>query len=216
MTFRDERGPTRTAAAGVVEVFADVTCPFAHVGLRRFVAQREARLAAEPVLRVRAWPLELVNGEPLDPDVVLRHVDELREQVAPDLFQRFEPEHLPRSSMPALEVVAAAYRQGAHAGERMSLLVREALFELGLDLGQPDVLADLAAAEGITMPTDTEQLVLADYEDGRRLGVRGSPEFFLDGRGWYCPSLAIEKIGEDLRIAPDVEEIQAFLAACFG
>ena len=73
-----------------VEVFAEITCPFAHVGLRRFVVRREASGRAAPVLWVRAWPLELVNGEPLDPDVVARHVDELRERVAPDLFRGFD------------------------------------------------------------------------------------------------------------------------------
>lgn len=201
----------------VVEVFADVTCPFAHVGLRRFAAHREALGVTTPVLQVRAWPLELVNGEPLDPGLVARHVDELREQVAPDLFGRFDPERMPSSSMPSLELVAAAYRLGDRAGERMSLRVRDALFERGLDLDAPEVLAELAATEGIALPvTGAARLVHDDYEDGRRRGVRGSPEFFLDGRGWYCPSLQIEKVGDDLRIEPDVEEIDAFLATCFA
>jgi len=211
--------PSRTerdTARDVVEVFADVTCPFAHVGLRRFVAHRLALEATRPLLRVRAWPLELVNGEPMDPEVVAQHVDELREQVAPDLFGGFDPELMPRSTMPSLELVAAAYQLGDGPGERMSLLVRDALFERALDLSQPDVLARLAATEGIVPTSATEQLVLDDYEDGKRRGVRGSPEFFLDGRGWYCPSLQIDKVGEALRIQPDVEEIQAFLATCFG
>jgi hypothetical protein len=46
----------------VVEVFADVSCPFAHVGLRRLVEQRDKLARDDIVLRVRAWPLELVNG----------------------------------------------------------------------------------------------------------------------------------------------------------
>ena len=203
-------------ARDFIEVFADVTCPFAHVGLRRFVAAREAHAVTSPVLRVHAWPLELVNGEPLDPGVVAEHVDELREQVAPDLFRGFDPASVPPSSMPSLELVAAAYRLGDAAGEQMSLLVRDALFEHGLDLAQPDVLARIAATGGIVFPpSDAEQRVLDDYEEGKRRGVRGSPEFFLDGRGWYCPSLRIEKVGETLRIQPDVEEIRDFLAACF-
>ncbi len=216
MPVAQSRATNDPTARDFVEVFADVTCPFAHVGLRRFVAFREARRVTKPVLRVRAWPLELVNGEPLDPGVVAEHVDELREQAAPDLFRGFEPASIPPSSMPSLELVAAAYRLGDATGERMSLLVRDALFEHGLDLAQPDVLARIAATGGIVFPpSDTEPLVLDDYEEGKRRGVRGSPEFFLDGRGWYCPSLQIEKVGESLRIQPDVEEIQALLAACF-
>ena len=172
---------------------------------------------SKPVLRVWAWPLELVNGEPLEPSVVARHVDELREQVAPDLFRGFDPGLVPTSSMPALELVAAAYELGDGPGERVSLLVRDALFEQGLDLARPDVLARIAATEGITVDADAaHRLVLDDYEEGKRRGVRGSPEFYLDGQGWYCPSLQIEKVGDALRIEPDIERIEAFLAACFG
>jgi predicted DsbA family dithiol-disulfide isomerase len=207
------RAVTRVA----VEVFADVTCPFAHVGLRRFVARRQELGAAGPTLRVRAWPLELVNGKALEPSDVAQHVEELRKQVAPDLFRRFDPDHVPVSSMPALALVAAAYELGDPAGERMSLLVRDALWEQGLDIGQPEVLARIAAAQGVAVPArDAERIVLHDYEEGRRRGVRGSPEFFLDGHGWYCPSLQIEKVDEALRITPDIEAVEAFLAACFA
>ena len=203
---------TRTA----VEVFADVTCPFAHVGLRRFVARRESFGLTGPILRVRAWPLELVNGEPLERDLVTQHVVELREQVAPDLFREFDPGVLPMSSLPALELVAAAYEISDAAGEHVSLEVRDALFERGLDVGDGDVLQRIAANEGITVDhTAAEPIVRHDYEEGRGRGVRGSPEFFLDGRGWYCPSLHIEQVDGALRIEPDLEAVEAFLTACF-
>jgi predicted DsbA family dithiol-disulfide isomerase len=199
-----------------VEVFADLTCPFAHVGLRRFVTRRETFGGPSPILRVRAWPLELVNGKLLERDVVARHVDELRHQVAPDLFHGFDPDVLPVSSMPALELVAAAYELSEATGERVSLRVRDALFEHGLDVADPDLLSGFATTEGIAVNArDAERIVLHDYEEGRRRGVRGSPEFFLDGRGWYCPSLHIEKVGDALSIEPDVEAVEAFLTACF-
>ena len=51
----------------VIEVFADVACPFTHIGLRRLVEQRAALGRDDVTLLVRAWPLELVNGKPLDP-----------------------------------------------------------------------------------------------------------------------------------------------------
>ena len=208
--------PSLAATRAIVEVFADVTCPFAHVGLRRFVARREEFGLRGPILRVRAWPLELVNGEPLEPSLVAQHAVELREQVAPDLFRGFNPDLVPVSSMPALELVAAAYELSNPAGERASLLVRDARFEQGLDIGEPDVLDAIAAKEGITVrPAEAERIVVHDYEEGRRRGVRGSPEFFLDGRGWYCPSLHIAQVDGVLRIEPDVEAIEAFLAACF-
>jgi predicted DsbA family dithiol-disulfide isomerase len=199
-----------------IEVFADITCPFAHVGLRRFVARREEHGTVGPWLRVRAWPLELVNGAPLAPAHVARRVDELRAQVAPDLFGGFDGNVVPASSMPAFELVAAAYELGDEVGERVSLAVRAAFFEQGLDIGAAEVLERIAESEGIKVcPADAERIVIDDYEEGKRRGVRGSPEFYLDGRGWYCPSLRIEKVDGHLTIEPDTEAIEAFLAACF-
>ncbi len=216
MPVMNDRPSAPKSQRVTVEVFADVTCPFAHVGLRRFVARREELGLSGPLLRVRAWPLERVNGKPLEPSVVARHVDELREQVAPDLFGGFVPDLVPVSSMPALQLVAAAYALNDRAGENVSLLVRDALFEQGLDISDPQVLAGMAALGGVAVDTDgAKRIVSHDYEEGRRRGVRGSPEFFLDGHGWYCPSLHIEKVDDALRIEPDVETVEAFLAACF-
>jgi predicted DsbA family dithiol-disulfide isomerase len=200
----------------IVEVFADVTCPFAHVGLSRFVARRASSGLTSPTLHVRAWPLEFVNGKLPERDLVAQHVDELRHQVAPDLFHDFDPDVLPMSSMPAFKLVAAAYEVGGSAGERVSLAVRDALFEHGRDVSDPDVVHEIAANLGIAAPSSSaEQAVLRDYAEGQRRGVRGSPEFFLDGEGWYCPSLHIENVDGALRIEPDLESVEAFLTACF-
>ncbi len=210
------RRETPRVNRSVVEVFADVTCPFAHVGLRRFVTRREELGLVAPVLRVRAWPLELVNGEALEPSAVARHVDELREHVAPELFRGFTTDAMPTSSMPALELVVAAYGVGDEVGERVSLRIRDALFEAGLDIADPRVLDPIAADEGIVVEHATaERIVGEDYAEGRRRGVRGSPEFFLDDRAWYCPSLRIEKVDDRLEIETDLEAVDEFLAACF-
>jgi hypothetical protein len=56
--------------ASQVEVFADITCPFTHVGLKQVV--RHVAEMSEPCdVIVRAWPLEWVNGAPLDVDAVM-------------------------------------------------------------------------------------------------------------------------------------------------
>src|SRR3954449_1789291 len=73
---------------------------------------------AEFVLRVRAWPLELVNGEPLAATLIAEEAEALRRQVAPHLFAGFDGDHFARSSIPAMSLVAAAYHQSVHAGER--------------------------------------------------------------------------------------------------
>ena len=48
-----------------VEVFAEITCPFAYVGLTR-VSEHVAELGRPVEVLVRAWPLEWVNGTLLD------------------------------------------------------------------------------------------------------------------------------------------------------
>jgi predicted DsbA family dithiol-disulfide isomerase len=200
-----------------VEVFADVVCPFAHVGLRRILRRRAELGSALPVLRVRAWPLELVNGAPLDPGVVAQHVEELREQIEPDLFRGFHAAALPSSSLPSLALVAHAYQANDELGEQVSLAVRDALFEEGLDVADPAVLAAIAASHDLPPAgPDAEQTVLADLEEGKRRGVRGSPEFFLDDRGYFCPALRIDNIDGKLEIAPDSEAFDTFLADCLS
>ena len=133
----------------LIEVYADIWCPFTHVGLRSVVRRRDQAGRDDVTLRVLSWPLELVNGKPLDPMMTASHVDDLRTQVAPDLFTGFDPKHFPRTTLPALAVAAAAYRQGGRVGEAVSLALREALFEKGQDISHPGVLADVASAHGV-------------------------------------------------------------------
>ncbi|HPB44475.1 MAG TPA: hypothetical protein PLP95_01340 [Microthrixaceae bacterium] len=65
-----------------IEVFADVGCPFAHISLHRFVARRAEMGRSDVRLHVRAWPLELVNATPMDPEFIAEEIDEIRPQVA--------------------------------------------------------------------------------------------------------------------------------------
>ena len=81
--------------ARLIEVFADVVCPFTHVGLRRLAAYREQMHREDVAIRVRAWPLELVNKERVPRQLLVEEVAELRQTVAPDLFTAFNPELFP-------------------------------------------------------------------------------------------------------------------------
>ncbi len=198
-----------------LEVFADVLCPFTHVGLRRFV-DRRSRLGATGTLHVRAWPLELVNEEPLSPELVAEEVLELREQVAPGLFARFDRSRFPATSLPALTLASVAYRQSAALGERVSLALRDALFEEGRDIAATGVLADLAAAHGLELPAGVDLAAIeADWEEGRRRGVLGSPHFFVDDEGFFCPTLDIERVGDQLKIRRDPAGLEAFMERAF-
>jgi predicted DsbA family dithiol-disulfide isomerase len=184
-----------------IEVFADVVCPFTHVGLR-YLFDARRRHGSARAIRVRAWPLELINGAPLDPAVVTHEIDGLK-HVAPDAFGGFDPAQFPATSIPAFGLAAAAYAIGDDAGERASLALRDALFEHGADIGDVEVVARIGRELGVPMldRADAEIAVRADWELGRARGVRGSPHFFSDGGDWFCPGLHITKLGEEFEIS---------------
>ena len=198
-----------------IEVFADVRCPFAHVGLQRLTARRD-RTGAGFVVRPRAWPLELVNAAPLDPVMIAQKVDALRRQVAPDLFTGFDPERFPASSLPALAVEAAARTVDPATGERAALLLRHALFEEGRDVSQPAELEAIVRALGLPVGAADAAMpvVLDDWDEGRRRGVVGSPHFFAGDGQYFCPALQIGHVGTELRIDVDGERFDDFFARC--
>ncbi|MFV0525435.1 MAG: DsbA family protein [Acidimicrobiales bacterium] len=164
-----------------VEVFADVSCPFAYVGLTRLFAERDQRNS--PVtITVRAWPLEHVNGQPLDPDHIIAEVDDIRAQVAPDLFAGARADTFPATSVPAFALTSAAYARSQTAGEAVAMDVRRAIFEHGLDVADPAVLETIAEPHGLRVPADTAA-VDTEHERGRDRGVVGSPHIVLVYRG---------------------------------
>ena len=199
----------------IIEVFADVSCPYAHVGIRRFVQHRQAIGRPDLILRVRAWPLELVNGRPLDAGHVADVIDDLRTQVSPDLFAGFDPDAFPSTTLPALELVNDAYDIGLTSGERASLKVRHALFEGGRDISDPAVLALLRADLGLpSSGPGSRDVVLADWAEGRSRGVIGSPHFFVDGTDFFCPALDIHRDEQRRHIRADVEGFDRFFSLC--
>jgi hypothetical protein len=94
--------------------------------------------------------------------------------------------------------------------------VRDALFENGRDVSDPAVLAEIGRSHGLPDPgPDAKWSVLADYDAGKKLGVRGSPEYFLDGHGYFCPALQMQEIGGTLKIENASEAFDAFVEDCF-
>jgi predicted DsbA family dithiol-disulfide isomerase len=212
--YRRVHGVGNTVAVPVIEVFADISCPFAYVGLHRLVERRDAAGRPEPRLLVRAWPLELVNGAPQDPQQVARQVAALRAQVAPELFRGFDSDAFPGTLLPALGLAARAYRRDAVTGERVSLALRAALFEQGLDVADPKVLAQVAQEhelDPVGSPAD-ELAVLADWQEGQQRGVIGSPHFFLADGNFFCPSMTIERADGQLVITADPAAFDRFIA----
>lgn len=203
-----------------VEVFADVLCPFTHVGLRTLVDRRSHQGLTEPRLRIRAWPLELINGKPLDPHHIDAEISALRASVRPDLFAGFSVDAFPDTSMTAFALTAAADRAGDPVlVEEVGMALRNAVFEEGLDIGRPDIVKPIAERFGLE-PLDAEATsaaVHADWDEGRARGVIGSPHFLTDdGGSWFCPSLAISRDDVGNFVIAWKQGTEAFVERVFG
>ncbi len=199
----------------VIEVFADIGCPFTHVGLRRFVQRRKEAGRDDLVLHVRAWPLEIVNGKPLDAAFIAEEVDDIRAQLGPDTFVGFDPAAFPSTSLPALALAAAAFRSDLATGEAVSLALRDLLFEQGVDVSDRDVLGALAAEHGVEVDLDDHEPVLAERRLGVERAVIGSPHFFTPDGDYFCPALQIrrDETGH-LRVALDPDGFERFFESC--
>ena len=201
----------------MIEVFADIGCPFTHIGLRRFVERRADLGRDDVLLRVRAWPLEVVNGKPLDPHFIAEEIDDIRGQAAPDLFAGFQEASFPATSLPAMALAAAAAEQGPGVGERVSLALRDLLFEQGVDIADETVLRRLAADHGVPWETVDVQRVLDDRTEGAERGVIGSPHFFTPAGDFFCPALDVSRDENgQLHVVADTEAFERFLAICFS
>ncbi|MCH9723002.1 MAG: DsbA family protein [Actinomycetia bacterium] len=203
-----------------VEVFADVLCPFTHVGLHTLLDRRGERGLDGPRLRIRAWPLELINGHPLDPHHVEAEIAALRASIRPDLFSGFSVETFPKTSMSAFALSAAADRtEDPVLIETVGMALRDAVFEKGLDIGQPHVVAQIANRFGLDAldPDATTAAIRADWAEGKSRGVIGSPYFFTSGSGeWFCPALAISRDDVGNFIVAWKQGNDAFVDSVFG
>lgn len=198
----------------VIEVFADVGCPFAHIGLRRFVDGRREMGRDDVVLHVRAWPLEIVNGKPLDPHFIAEEVEEIRAQISSPSFAQFRESAFPASSLPAMSLAAAAYEQNAQTGEAVSLELRDLLFEQGVDIADPAVLAQLTEKHGVKADLADSSRVMADHADGVKRGVIGSPHFFTATASFFCPSLDVHRDASGHLHVSFSTGFDEFFAAC--
>jgi predicted DsbA family dithiol-disulfide isomerase len=208
---------TSQESTGFIEVFADIWCPFTHVGLRAVRDQLRTKDPSAMRLWVRSWPLEWVNGQAMNPAKVSEHVQQLRRQVSRQLFSGIDAAHFPRSTIPVLALVAKAYTSGWQIGQSISFEVRDWLFETGQDVADPEVLGRLAASFGLAGPEpDDYATVVADWKDGIARGVLGSPHFFCGAANLFCPSLDIAESpgSEGKTIRLNLDRLEAFLGEC--
>lgn len=196
-----------------IEVFAEITCPFAYVGLSH-VVDHVGELDTPIDVVVRAWPLEWVNGSGLAVDGVQEKAAVLCEQLGVELFDGVNADTWPATTVPAHALTAAAYATDAATGLAVATALRSEVFERGSDIGDHELLADIAARHRVTFDPGDDATVRAEYEGGRARGVTGSPHFFVGDSGFFCPALDLHRDADDHLIARfDPEGLAAFLAS---
>jgi predicted DsbA family dithiol-disulfide isomerase len=189
---------TATRTTVHLEVFSDYTCPWCYVGWARL--ESALRRVPEGVdVNVRWRPYEIHAEVPPEgmPVEDLPYPPEQWARMQEALRRSANEEGLDVGKRPKVSNTHRALMAGEYARveepERFPAF-HEALFKgyfaEGRDLGDPDVVEDLARSCGLDHRRMTKALDGGEYEGAitattdmaRQLGIRGTPTFVFDGR----------------------------------
>lgn len=190
---------------GTVQVWSDLLCPFAYIGLLRLRRAR-TRLRLDVALEHRSFPLELFNGphprRGTDTEAVGLG------QIEPDAEFRIwaaADDAYPHTVLLAAEAVYAARAQGPPAGEELDLALRQAFWTHSLSIAHRAVILDVAERTGaIDLPAlaaalDTGRYrseLMADFATANSDAIPGSPTFrFADGTTAHNPGITVHWAG---------------------
>ena len=197
----------------MLTVFSDLHCPWAYVFSIRL---RRARAGVgQPPVAWRCWPLELVNERGTPWDSLSQEIPVLT-QLEPDHFAPPRRETWPSTLLPAMEALKVAGELGGpQAADRFDEVARRAFFLDRRDLSIRPTLLDLAAGAGLDREAfqvafdggGHRRGVIADWQEGRRRGVEGSPHAFLpDGSAVFNPGIGKIDWSHGIPVPREVDE----------
>jgi len=161
----DDAADDLVPSPGVVIIFSDVWCSFAHIAIHRLHVVR-AELGLTDAVRFdhRAFPLELLNGAPSPRPGTDSEVGRMAEHEPDAGWQLWQAKDwtYPSTMLPALEAIQAAKEQGLAAAEALDLGLRRAFWAQSRNVSYLKVILDVARAVGI----DADKLADA-LADGR-------------------------------------------------
>jgi len=181
-------------------IYADYVCPFCYLGTRSLAQYREGR--DEP-LAVEWHPFDLRRGKrnpdgSIEQDVDDGKDDEYFEQAKENVRRLQEEYGVEMAQELAIDVdsfdaqVASWYVKREYPGRWAAFddSIYTALWQDGRDIGDVDVLADLA--EDADLPADEIRDAVADeslraeledrFAEAQQQGITGVPTFLSDGR----------------------------------
>lgn len=148
-------------------------------------------------LRIRPFPLELIDGESAPRDILDQEwwLAAIQEPAAD--FAPFSGDDWPTTTLPTFEAAWCAARQGEEAHATYDLRVRRAFFAEGRNIGRWDVLRDIAEETGLDCDRFDQDVASGEARtavvEEARLGreqyrVRGTPTLMLaDGTKLRLP-----------------------------
>ena len=151
--------------------------------LHKIMPEYQARVR----LRERAFPLEVFGGGPPDRKELELEIWLAALQEPEAVFKPFQDEW-PTTTLPAFEAAWCAFQQGEAIGHVFDLKIRKAFFAEGRNIGQREVMVDLAREAGLDMNLFTQmfnsgEALTAVLEEGRMgkeiYKVRGTPTVML-------------------------------------
>ncbi|NUW31044.1 DsbA family oxidoreductase [Nonomuraea sp. SMC257] len=174
-----------------VEIFSDVACPWCYIGHTRFARAAERFRARGGTLEITMRPFQLnpdapAEGEPLlgalarkfGPNAA-QMTGRVTEVAAGDGLELRFDDAVSANTFEAHRLVELATRQGR--GEEMAERLFRAHFTEGLNVGDPDVLAKLAAEAGVQDTGEGADEVREQLSRAAGLGISGVPLFLFEG-----------------------------------
>lgn len=162
-------------------------CPWTYVATARLRAVMP-ELQGRATLRLRPYPLELIDGYAAPRDILEQEwwLAAIQEPSAP--FAPYRGDDWPTTTLPAFEAAWCAARQGDDAFADYDIRVRRAFFAEGRNIGKPEVLREIAEEAGLDLPHFDRDLASGQARpaivEEARLGreqyrVRGTPTLML-------------------------------------
>ena len=206
-------------APGTLVVYADITCPWAHVAVHRLHEERRSQgLDDELRFDIRSFPLELFNEQPTPKKILDAEISVaggLEPEAGWQMWQRPESEY-PTTSLPALEAVQAAKDQSLLASEQLDRRLRVGFFGESRIISLRHEILELAAecdavdVDRLAAALDSgsaRAAVIEQKEFAERDEIEGSPHVFLpDGTDAHNPGIDMEWHGEHGEGFPIVKE----------
>ncbi|GAA3260527.1 DsbA family oxidoreductase [Nonomuraea helvata] len=174
-----------------VEIFSDVVCPWCYIGHVRFAKAAERFRAKGGTIDVTMRPYQLnpdapVAGEPLIPALERKFGPNARQMVervtgaaAGEGLEMDYDHAVSANTFEAHRLIEVAHRQGR--GKEMTERLFRAYFSEGLNVGDADVLAKLAAEVGVEDGGEGADQVREQLGRARALGISGVPLFLFEG-----------------------------------